>query len=275
MYKALREGSFLKKLLGKIKNRKAAASAVALVVLTAVIFWTTNSPAVVGVSASDRQLPIYCVQRDDKTVALSFDAAWGNEDTQELIDILNKYNIHATFFVVGQWVDKYPESVKALSDAGNEVMSHSDDHAHFAQLSADEIKSNIAASNEKIKNITGTEPTLFRCPYGEYNDTVISTVNSMGMSAIQWDVDSLDWKGISASDISDRVLKNVKSGSIVLFHNAAENTPEALPGIIEGLIADGYKIVPVSQILLTGDYTIDNTGMQCKTKTNSGAKENA
>ena len=275
MYKALREGSFLKKLLGKIKNRKAAASAVALVVLTAVIFWTTYSPAVVGVSASDRQLPIYCVQRDDKTVALSFDAAWGNEDTQELIDILNKYNIHATFFVVGQWVDKYPESVKALSDAGNEVMSHSDDHAHFAQLSADEIKSNIAASNEKIKNITGTEPTLFRCPYGEYNDTVISTVNSMGMSAIQWDVDSLDWKGISASDISDRVLKNVKSGSIVLFHNAAENTPEALPGIIEGLIADGYKIVPVSQILLTGDYTIDNTGMQCKTKTNSGAKENA
>ena len=275
MYKALREGSFLKKLLGKIKNRKAAASAVALVVLTAVIFWTTNSPAVVGVSASDRQLPIYCVQRDDKTVALSFDAAWGNEDTQELIDILNKYNIHATFFVVGQWVDKYPESFKALSDAGNEVMSHSDDHAHFAQLSADEIKSNIAASNEKIKNITGTEPTLFRCPYGEYNDTVISTVNSMGMSAIQWDVDSLDWKGISASDISDRVLKNVKSGSIVLFHNAAENTPEALPGIIEGLIADGYKIVPVSQILLTGDYTIDNTGMQCKTKTNSGAKENA
>lgn len=265
----------MKKLLGKIKNRKAAASAFALVLLTAVIFWTTNSPAVVGVSASDRQLPIYCVRRDDKTVALSFDAAWGNEDTQELIDILNKYNIHATFFVVGQWVDKYPESVKALSDAGNEVMSHSDDHAHFAQLTAEEIRSNISASNEKIKKITGTEPTLFRCPYGEYNDTVISTVNSMGMSAIQWDVDSLDWKGISAGDISDRVLKNVKSGSIVLFHNAAENTPEALPGIIEGLIADGYKIVPVSQILLTGDYTIDNTGMQCQAKANSNANADA
>lgn len=256
----------MKQIIGKIKNRRAAASAVALVVLTAVIFWTTNSPAVVGVSASERQLPIYCVQRDDKTVALSFDAAWGNEDTQQLIDILNKYGINATFFVVGQWVDKYPESVKALHDAGNEVMSHSDDHAHFAQLSAEEIRSNIAASNEKIKNITGTEPTLFRCPYGEYNDTVISTVSSMGMSAIQWDVDSLDWKGTAAADIADRVLKNVKSGSIVLFHNAAENTPEALPGIIEGLLADGYKIVPVSQLLLTGDYIIDNTGMQCQTK---------
>ena len=269
MYKAFREGFSLKNILEKIKNHKAVTSALALVVLTAVIFWTTNSPAVVGVSASNRQLPIYCVQRDDKTVALSFDAAWGNEDTQQLIDILNKYSINATFFVVGQWVDKYPESVKALHDAGNEVMSHSDDHAHFSQLSTDEITANISASNEKIKNITGTAPTLFRCPYGEYNDTVISTVNGMGMTPVQWDVDSLDWKGISAQDISERVLKNVKPGSIVLFHNAAENTPEALPTIIEALLADGYTIVPVSQILLTGDYTIDNTGMQCKADSKS------
>lgn len=254
----------MKKLLGRIKNRKAAASTVALIVLTAVIFWTTNSPAVVGVSAGDRQLPIYCVQRDDKAVALSFDAAWGNEDTQELIDILNKYNINATFFVVGQWADKYPESVKALHEAGNEVMSHSDDHAHFAQLSEKQIKENISTSNDKIKKLTGTAPTLFRCPYGEYNDTVISTVNSMGMSAVQWDVDSLDWKGLSASEITERVLKNVKSGSIVLFHNAAENTPEALPSIIEALIADGYSIVPVSKLLISGDFTIDNTGMQCR-----------
>ncbi len=252
------------KIFDRIKNRKAAASALALVVLTAVIFWTTNSPSVVGTAASDRQLPIYCVERDDKAVALSFDAAWGNEDTQQLIDILKKYNVNATFFVVGQWADKYPESVKALSDAGNEVMSHSDDHAHFAQLSPEQIKTNISASNEKIQKITGTEPTLFRCPYGEYNDTVISTVNEMGMSAVQWDVDSLDWKGLSAQEISDRVLENVKSGSIVLFHNAAENTPEALPTIIEALLADGYTIVPVSQMLLTGDFTIDNTGMQCK-----------
>lgn len=259
----------MKRLFGNIKNRKAAMSLAALIALTAAMFWTTNSPSVVGVSASSRQLPIYCVERDDKTVALSFDAAWGNEDTQQLIDILNKYGVKATFFVVGQWADKYPESVKALHDAGNEVMSHSDDHAHFAQLGADEIKANIATSNEKIQSITGTAPTLFRCPYGEYNDTVISTVGSMGMKAIQWDVDSLDWKGISAQEISDRVLKNVKSGSIVLFHNAAENTPEALPTIIEALIADGYTIVPVSQILLSGEYTIDNTGMQCQAKSES------
>ena len=238
----------------------------ALVLLVGVIFWSVNSPAIVGVAAADRELPIYSVQRDDKTVALSFDAAWGNEDTQTLIDILSEYKINATFFVVGQWVDKYPDSVKALSDAGNEVMGHSDDHAHFASLSEDEIKSNINACNDKIENVTGVRPTLFRCPYGEYNDTVIKTVNGRGITPIQWDVDSLDWKELSADEISSRVLNNVKSGSIILFHNAAKHTPEALPGIIDALLADGYTIVPISKLLLTGDYMIDSTGMQCPLK---------
>ena len=256
----------MKNFFSKLKNRKGLVSAVALVLLVGIIFWSVNSPAIVGVSAADRQLPIYCVQREDKTVALSFDAAWGNEDTQTLIDILNKYKINATFFVVGQWVDKYPESVKALADAGNEVMGHSNDHAHFASLSTEEIKANINTCNDKIENVTGVRPTLFRCPYGEYNDTVIKTVNGMGITPVQWDVDSLDWKELSADEISSRVLNNVKSGSIILFHNAAKNTPEALPGIIEALLADGYTIVPISKLLLTGDYMIDNTGMQCPLK---------
>lgn len=238
-------------------------SGLGLAIIVALIFWTVNNPAIVGASATQRQLPVYCVQRDDKVVALSFDAAWGNEDTQQLIDILNKYKINTTFFVVGDWVDKYPESVKALADAGNEVMNHSLNHAHFSRLSEDEIVADVTACNEKISAVTGVTPTLFRCPYGEYDDHVIKAVSSMGMTAVQWNIDSLDWKGLSASEIQKRVLKNIEPGSIILFHNAAENTPEALPGIIESLIADGYKIVPISQILLAGDYVIDNSGRQC------------
>ncbi|PKM73743.1 MAG: deacetylase [Firmicutes bacterium HGW-Firmicutes-16] len=226
--------------------------------------WVINSSAIVGASASVRQLPIYCVDRDNKCVSLTFDAAWGNEDTQLLIDILAKYKVKATFFIVGAWVDKYPESVKALHDAGHEVMSHSNDHAHFSALNENQIVDNLNKCNEKISKVTGVTPTLFRCPYGEYDDHVISAVNSIGMTAIQWNVDSLDWKGISASEIKQRVLGKVVPGSIVLFHNAAENTPEALPAIIEGLIADGYDLVPVSDILLKDDYKIDHTGMQYK-----------
>ena len=209
---------------------------------------------------NERLLPIYCVKTDKKQIAISFDAAWGNEDTEQLIEILQKYDVTATFFLVGQWVDKYPESVKQLSDAGMEVMNHSNDHAHFAKLSASEIVENVNACNAKIEAITGVRPTLFRCPYGEYDDNVIETVQGMGMTAIQWDVDSLDWKGLDASAITERVIKGVQPGSIVLFHNAAEHTPEALSGIIEQLLADGYTIVPISELLLSGEYSIDHTG---------------
>ena len=248
-----------------LHKHKRVLSALALLLAVTLIFWTVNSPVLVGASASQRQLPVYCVQRRDKVAAISFDAAWGNEDTQTLIDILNKYRIHATFFVVGSWVEKYPESVKALSDNGNEVMNHSSSHAHFSQLTTEQIKADITSCNDRIAAITGTAPTLFRCPYGEYDDHVITAVREMGMEPIQWDVDSLDWKGISAAEITQRVLQRVKPGSIVLFHNAAEHTPEALPDILEALIADGYTIVPISQILLEGDTYIDNTGMQCRT----------
>ena len=238
-----------------------------LLILTALvaagIFMAVGGSGFVSASAAKRQLPIYSVEREEKVCAISFDAAWGNEDTQMLIDILGKYNVKATFFVVGDWVDKYPESVKALHDAGHEVMNHSLHHDHYNALTADQVVADVTACNEKISELTGVTPTLFRCPYGEYDDHVINAVNSMGMTAVQWDVDSLDWKGISAAEIQKRVLSKVQPGSIILFHNAAENTPEALPGIIESLLADGYTIVPISKILLSGEYYIDNTGRQC------------
>ena len=192
----------------------------------------------------------------------TFASPWGNEDTQTLIDILEKFHVKTTFFVVGDWVDKYPDSVKALAAAGNEVMNHSSTHAHFAKLSAAEIKADISACSDKIEAVTGVRPTLFRCPYGEYDDNVIGTVNGMGLTAVQWDTDSLDWKKLTAGEIYKRVSSKVQPGSIVLFHNAGLHTPEALPSIIEYLLAEGYTIVPISEILLTGDTYIDHTGRQ-------------
>jgi len=238
-------------------------SAALCLCLSAVILYVVNYPPAVGAAATSRQLPIYCVQRDQKMLSISFDAAWGNEDTQQLIDILGKYNVKATFFVVGDWVDRYPESVKALHDAGHEIMNHSNTHAHLPQLSAQQITDDLNACNDKIEAVTGVRPTLIRLPYGDYDDNSIRTVRAMGMEPIQWDVDSLDWKDLSAADITKRVTSKVCPGSIVLFHNAAKHTPEALPGIIESLLQDGYTFVPISQIILTGNYTIDHTGRQC------------
>ena len=171
--------------------------------------------------------------------------------------------MRATFFVVGEWVDKYPESVKALHDAGHEVMNHSDTHAHYNSLSAEEIIADVEACNDKIEAVTGVRPTLIRCPYGEYDDHVIAAIRSIGMEPIQWDVDSLDWKEISAGEITERVTSRIQPGSIVLFHNAALHTPEALPGILDYMIGQGYSVVPISEILLEGEYYTDHTGRQC------------
>lgn len=196
----------------------------------------------------------------------TFASPWGNEDTQTLIDILERFHVKTTFFVVGDWAEKYPESVKALHDAGHEVMSHSNHHDHFNSLSADQIVADVTASNERIAAASGVTPTLIRCPYGEYDDHVISAIRSMGMEPIQWDVDSLDWKDYDADTICQRVTSKVQPGSIVLFHNAALHTPEALPSVLEHMIREGYTVVPIGQLIYTENYTIDHTGRQFPTE---------
>ena len=241
-------------------------------VLSAGVFLAATVPAAVSTAATERQLPVYCVHRDQKVCSVTFDAAWGDASTQDLVDILNRYQVHATFFVIGNWAEQYPQDVKMLSENGMEVMNHSSAHGHMNQMSADEIVADVNRCNDQIETLTGQRPTLFRCPYGEYDDHVISAVRSLGMEPIQWDVDSLDWKDISAQEIQKRVTERVQPGSIILFHNAGLNTPEALPGILEYLIGEGYEIVPVSELLLSGEYTIDHEGRQWSAETPSSAK---
>lgn len=228
----------------------------------------TSLPAVTSTAAggTKRKLPIYCTDRQDKVVSLTFDAAWGDEDTPHLIEIFDQYDVSVTFFVVGEWADRCSDSVKALCAAGHEVMNHSDSHPHMPQLSAEGMTREIRACNDKLKALTGVCPVLFRAPYGDYDNTLLETLETLGMYCVQWDVDSLDWKGLSASEITERVTSRVQSGSIVLFHNAAEHTPEALPAIIEALKAEGYTFLKASEMIYREEYTINHEGRQCKTE---------
>lgn len=220
----------------------------------------------VSISANqDRLLPIYCVETEKKQVAISFDAAWGNDDTQQLIDILKEYNAPATFFVVGAWVDKYPESVKALHDAGHQIQNHSNTHPHMPQLSREQMKDEIESCNQKIASITGVTPTLLRPPYGDYDNALIETMTELEMYTIQWDVDSLDWKdSATPQSICNRVTSKVKNGSIVLFHNDADHTPAALPNILKCLKDEGYEFVFISDLIYKENYEIIHDGTQCK-----------
>ena len=247
-----------------VLNKKSAV-AYAVLIVCAVCLLVIGSVQSTDVysDGGDKLLPIYSVERgNEKLISLTFDAAWDDTDTDVLIEILKKYNVPATFFMVGSWVEKYPESVKKFSDAGHEIMNHSDTHPHIDQLSDEKIKEEIKKCNDKIENVTGVRPILFRGPYGEYNNAVIREAQNQGMFTLQWDVDSLDWKNLSSKEIVDRVTNRVKPGSIMLFHNGAKNTPEALPQVIEKLQKDGYTFVKASDLIYKENFTIDHSGKQ-------------
>lgn len=213
----------------------------------------------------DRKLPVYSVQTTEKKIALSFDCAWGAEDFDSMMETLDKHNVKATFFMTGGFVSDNPECVKTLVEKGHEPGNHSEHHYDMATITAGEMKTEIMDVHKKVKELTGKDMKVFRPPYGSYNNELIDTVYGCDYYPIQWDVDSLDWKGISAGEITKRVTGKVTNGSIVLFHNAGEHTPEALPDILDYLLGEGYEIVPISKILLTNEETyIDHTGRQCR-----------
>lgn len=212
----------------------------------------------------EKKLPIYCVDRNDKKVAISFDTSWGVDRTAEILDVLDKYKVKATFFVVGIWLDQYPDKVKEIYKRGHEIENHSDKHPSMITLSKEKMIKEIAACDAKIMALTGKRSTLFRCPSGAYNDEVIEVVEGSNHYCIQWDVDSIDWKEDGAEKEYERVMKNTKSGSILLFHNNAKHTPKNLSRIIETLKEKGFEFVKVSDIIYKDNYHIDSTGKQIK-----------
>lgn len=216
---------------------------------------------------NQKKLPVYRVDNgEEKTIAISFDAAWGADKTKKIVDILKERNVKATFFLVGFWVDGYKDEVTYIADNGMEIGNHSKNHLHMSTLDSHKAKEEIEYVNLAVRNLTGVTPKVFRAPFGEYDDKVISCVEECGMIPIQWDVDSLDWKGISAEEIVNRVVGKTTSGSIILCHNNSDHILEALPVILDELTEKGYKFVTMSELVYAENYTIDAQGVQHKNK---------
>lgn len=221
-----------------------------------------RNPLIISVTSRGRLVPIYDVKTDQKQIAISFDATWGTELTDEILGILEAHSLKTTFFLAGYWVDKHPEYVVKIADAGHEIGNHSYSHPHLNTLSDQGIAFELQKNESLIRELTGQRTNLFRPPFGEYNNQVISVASSLGYHTIQWSVDSLDWKNLSSNEIYDRVMSQIKPGSIVLFHNAAPGTPGAIRRLIPDLMEKGYTILPISKLLHQGDYYIDHAGTQ-------------
>lgn len=237
-------------------------AAVCILILTGVVYL----PQTIAVTSSvnGRELPIYCVETKEPKVALSFDAAWGNEDTPEILEILKSHKVHVTFFMTGGWIESYPDDVKAILEAGHDLGNHSENHKNMSQLSEAEIKEELQKPYDKVKELTGYEMFLFRPPYGDYDNEVITVARSMGIYTIQWDVDSLDWKDYGVESIIDTVCnhEHLGNGSIILCHNGAKYTAKALDTMLTDLETSGYQVVPVSELILRKDYHMNTEGRQ-------------
>jgi len=234
-----------------------------VLLMAGAVYFLQNTVTVTS-SPNGKELPIYCVDREDQKIGLSFDAAWGNEDTRKLLEILAAHDVHVTFFMTGGWVESYPDDVKAIAEAGHDLGNHSENHKQMSQLSSEQCTEEIMKVHNKVKELTGIDMKLFRPPYGDYNNTLIQTVKQCGYYPIQWDVDSLDWKDYGVDSIIKTVTehKHLGSGSIILCHNGAKYTAEALDRMITILQEKGYEIVPISQVIHTGEYTVDVEGRQ-------------
>ncbi len=217
----------------------------------------------INVFSNHRVLPIYSVETDRNLVSITFDCAWGAGDIPTILEILKKENVRASFFMVGQWGEKYPDAVKLIANDGHDVANHGYSHLRMSTIGKEKCRSEIELCNQKLGEISGTKVILFRPPYGDYNNTVIETCNELGSYPIQWNVDSLDWKkDMSRQAILDRILKRTKSGSIILFHNDTQYTVELLPQIISQLTAKGLDFVPVSELIMKDNYYMDDQGRQ-------------
>lgn len=251
-----------------VKLKTVIITAVILLAAAAGVFFlaSTVNEAVYG---ENRKIPIYAVDTNEQKIAVTFNCANGNSDIDTILETLDKYDVKATFFMLGSWAEKNPDSVKKIASAGHEIGNHSYSHKDMPSLSFEDAVNDIRKCNDVLLDITGKKVTLFRAPSGSYDDKTVSAAEEIGMTTIQWSVDTIDWKNISADEIIQKVTSKAHSGDIIQLHTGTEHTAEALPEILSFLKKENYSCVTVGELILKNNYYIDNNGIQkCEKETN-------
>lgn len=244
------------------KKRTAVSILILVCILTATIIILSFSKSSAAYFVADnKKIPINNVLTQEKFLALTFDVEYGNDKTEGILEILNEFEADATFFITGQWAENFKDKTQEIS-TNFEVATHSNMHTHMTHISYDECLKDLVTSKEKIEGITKKPVTLFRAPYGEYNNKVIQAAMSLSLQTIQWDIDSFDWKQISSQDVIQRVLQKAGKGSIILFHSNSENILSCLQVILQTFRERGYTFKRVSDLIYKDNFKVDEKGTQ-------------
>ena len=247
-------------IFNKEKIQTYAVSILTVAVLIAVA--NIKNISAIPASTTEKYLPIYNVQTEENKIAFTMNCAWNADDIDSILETLKNNDVHITFFMVGDWVDKYPEAVKKIYEAGHEIGSHSNTHPHVNNLSAEKNLEEINLSVNKIEKITGHKTNLYRVPYGEYNNIVIKTAQENGFYPIQWNLDTLDYQGLTGEEMWNRLKNKLDGGSIILSHNGTKHTADSLDMLIKNIKASGFKLITISELIYKDNYSINNNGTQ-------------
>lgn len=185
-------------------------------------------------------------EKEKKKIALTFDDGPHPVYTPEMLDLLKEKDVKATFFLLGEQVEKYPDIVKRMNEEGHLIGNHSYKHEQLSKLSSVQACSQVNRTNELIYSITGKYPEYLRPPFGDWKDDLDCEVN---MVEVLWDVDTLDWSSQNKDKVVSKVMKNIEEGDIILMHDSYESTVEATAEIIDRLQEDGYEFVTVDELI--------------------------
>ncbi len=256
----------------KVNKTKVIDAVLSTTLVIAVMFCVNlavnkiyNEREVVSVIGENRLQPIYAVDTDEKKIAITFNAVWDSDNTYEILDVLDKYNVKATFFVTGYWAKDNKDELIEIKRRGHEIGNHTDNHTHGAQLSYEKNVEEILNADKKVQEIAGVKMSLYRPPFGEYNNEVIRAAQDLGYYPILWTIDSNDWmeKGIDYEVSTVLKNQNLDNGAIILFHLGSKYTSYSLDEILEELLTK-YELVTVSDLIYKENYYIDNNGLQIR-----------
>lgn len=251
-------------ILNKDKILAYVVSVLTVITLFGIANLTVDSETIETSTSIEQTLPIYNVQTEEKKIAFTMNCAWSADDIDNILETLRNNEVKITFFLVGDWIDKNPEAVKKIYEEGHEIGNHSNTHPHVNKLTYEQNLDEIEKCSQKVEQITGVKPTLYRAPYGEYNDEVIKVSFENGYYAIQWNKDTLDYQALTGEQMWKRIGNNLQNGDIILSHNGTAHTSDSLDMIIKNIKEEGFEIVKVSDLIYKENYKINTNGTQIK-----------
>ncbi len=199
--------------------------------------------------------PLYRGNPEKKEISFLINVAWGNEYIEEMLEVLDRYQVSCTYFFVGKWAEKNPDMVRQIISRGHEAANHGyRDSVLMSQLSSEEMEEDIQKTNEVIVELTGSVPQFFSSHCGELNQDILEVTAGLDMRTVMWSLDTVDWMLPGVKVMADKILGGAHNGATVLMH-PTEQTPEALEIIIQGLQEQGYELVPLSRLIAPNYYS--------------------